>query len=339
MFGGCFVKLKVFRDYISLSNNINLQLLQENIFSSLQYFNYMNSLGYITIYLSSDDFFIPVSIIKKYIFKFAYFPMEPIRIQGSNMLNYSSFIDECITLLRAENLHWISTLNTAHFEYHPKGSIYIPFGDLVIDLSDSIDHIWENIHSKHKNSIRRAEKNEVVIRTGSSELIDDYYRLDCQTKKRISMFENTKENFEKQLDTLKDTIIISLAYKNDIPQAGAIIYYSNNMAYYMYGVTKDNPESGSANYLLWGVLKEMKSKNVKSFSFVGYRLNVDPGSKYDGIQRFKERFGGVVKEIELFRYVFKPFFFKLYRFLIHIKTLKKGKLNDIIDQEKHKWSK
>ena len=87
---------------------------------------------------------------------------------------------------------------------------------------------------------------------------------------------------------------------------------------------------------------DMKEKGVKYFSFVGCRINEDENSKFHGIQRFKERFGGELKQGYLFKLDFNPFRHCLFNFLLAFRNLIKGNhkfviQKDIIDQEIHKW--
>jgi lipid II:glycine glycyltransferase (peptidoglycan interpeptide bridge formation enzyme) len=48
---------------------------------------------------------------------------------------------------------------------------------------------------------------------------------------------------------------------------------------------------GSSNLLQWEIIKKLKSLGVREYDFVGGRVEVPKGSKLEGIQRFKQRFG------------------------------------------------
>lgn len=87
------------------------------------------------------------------------------------------------------------------------------------------------------------------------------------------------------------------------------------------------------NLLQWNVIKKMKENNVKFYDFMGARMNPEVGSKYEGIQRFKERFGGELKKGYLWKYSLNDFKYWLYRLLVFIYS--KGHFHgDIIDQER-----
>lgn len=81
----------------------------------------------------------------------------------------------------------------------------------------------------------------------------------------------------------------------------------------------------------------MKKEGVSEFSFVGCRINEDKGSKYSGIQMFKGRFGGELRQGYMFRYernhLMYYFFCRVLQVKLHMKTIYK----DPIDAEIWKW--
>ena len=81
----------------------------------------------------------------------------------------------------------------------------------------------------------------------------------------------------------------------------------------------------------------MKAAGVKKFSFVGCRINEDENSKYHGIQRFKERFGGTLEQGYLFRTVCSPFHYRLFGLAVQIRTRSWKPYRDAIDEELPKW--
>ena len=87
------------------------------------------------------------------------------------------------------------------------------------------------------------------------------------------------------------------------------------------------------NLLHWSAMKLMKERGVKYYDFVGARINPDEGSKYEGIQRFKSRFGGELKKGYLWKMPLNKFKYKLFCWLV---AAKQGRnyCGDVIDQER-----
>jgi lipid II:glycine glycyltransferase (peptidoglycan interpeptide bridge formation enzyme) len=202
-------------------------------------------------------------------------------------------------------------------------------------LNNDEETLWKNMHSKHRNSIRRADKGNVKIKFGSRELLYDYLILDYDTWERSDKKGNSIEYYENIFNYLADNAVVVIGYKDSVPQGGAIFIFNKEGAYYMYGASKNNPEPGTMNLLHWKAMLYMKDRGVKKYNFVGCRINVDEGSKYQGIQRFKEHFGGDLQMGYMFKVVINKTMYSLFQ--KSIQTVNKTKYNDAIDQEIHKW--
>lgn len=137
------------------------------------------------------------------------------------------------------------------------------------------------------------------------------------------------------MNNLKENVFITIAYMGEIPQAGACYFVNKQMCYYMYGASTNKPESGSTNLLHWEVIKYLKDIEVKRYSFVGCRIDVDPDSKYHSIQRFKERFGGELVQGYMFKTILNPWKYRLFHVLYKVKN--RCNLMDAVDQEVDKW--
>lgn len=295
------------------------------------------------IFLYSEKYIIPVSVIRKYFFKYAHLCSEPGIIKDGDE-TLSCFLNDVCTYIRdVLKLQWIDQNSAASFFFgYPENSIHIPFGSHVINLTQEEDVLWKNIHSKHRNVIRKAEKDGVIVECGRNDkLINDYHLIDVETWSRSKRNANSKDRLINIIKNLGDHAIVYMAYLNDEPQSGAILFFNEQMCYYMHGANKNNPHIGSGNLLQWKAILDMKKIGVKSYSFVGCRINEDENSKYHGIQRFKERFGGELVQCYLFKCIFSPLYYKIFIFLSSVLTiLRTGRFalrKDIIDQEMHKW--
>lgn len=334
------MKLSIAYSYSDLNQFTKTRLLGENIFYAQDYQDYIASTGKKLIYLYSSEYIIAVVIAKILLFKFAYFPSESVKLKKETDNNEGLFLSTCIRELnRIMKLDWIAPNQaTSIFKTAPETSIKIPFGSYVIDLRTDINNIWNNIHGKHKNSIRRAEKNGVKVVHGGAELLRDYMSMEEATYNRSNKKGNDAGVYQKILDLLKHNSKLFISYKDDVPQSGALLLYNSAYCYYLYGNSSNDIEPGANNLLQWHAIEYMHGIGVSKYSFVGARINVDKGSKYDGIQRFKERFGGELVQGYMFKEIFNKFKYNLWCRLLYFKKNKGKKYHiDIIDQELHKW--
>ncbi|EKE26443.1 MAG: hypothetical protein ACD_4C00288G0001, partial [uncultured bacterium (gcode 4)] len=196
----------------NIPRNIRTKMLKANIFYSLAYEKYIYEDGDIPVYIYDEKFVLLFKIHKIYMFKTAILPSEPICLTEYNC-DYTDFLNKAILILNKHyKVEWISpNLATSLFSYVPSNSINIPFGSHVINLNEAEENIWSNIHSKHKNSIRNAEKNNIRIVFGGMELLDDYIKLDCQTWERSNKRGFQSSFYEKYLLNLNNNCIIAIA--------------------------------------------------------------------------------------------------------------------------------
>lgn len=330
--------MEIKKKYQDLPLEIQEKLKEGNVFFSKEYNDYANASESCVWYVYDDNYIMPVNIVEKVKIKQGLYLSEPFCIgEGFGRRKLAEFLNETSIALGKEGIAWVFTSAAALFEVYPDDSQRIPFGSHVIDLMLSEEELFMRMHSKHRNSVRRAEKNGVVIVSGGKELISDYLKADVDTWARSDRDSYGREFFEKILDNLKEKVVLYVAYKDDEPQAGACYFVNHRMSYYMYGASITNPEPGSTNLLQWMAIKDMKAQGVEKFSFVGCRINEDEDSKYHGIQRFKERFGGQLCQGYMFKSVLSPAKYYLFRKMY---LLKKGhEPNDAVDQEIHKWPK
>ena len=269
--------------------------------------------------------------------------MEPVIVKESEE-TLKAFLDDVCKYLRDEvKVQWINQTSAASFFMdYPTGSKHIPFGSHVIDLSLSEEDLWKNVHSKHRNVIKKAEKDGVVIECGrTKKLVEDYHSIDIDTWNRSNKSAATENHWKDLMEMMGENCIIYIAYLDGEPQSGAFFFCNKQMCYYIYGANKNNPHIGSGNLLQWKAILDMKERGVKKYSFVGCRINEDENSKYHGIQRFKERFGGELVQGYMFKMDFKPLMRKLFNMAVSIRAMmsscKYVAFKDVIDQEIHKW--
>lgn len=288
----------------------------------------------------SDNFILPYFVNKKLIFKYIVFPNEIINLQNNLDINAEKiFLDSVIKNIQSHLKYVdfvIQSPTNVVFNTYPTGSIHAPFGSYQIKLTQSEDILFANLHSKHRNVVRKAIKDGVIIEKGSS-FQNDAFELVLSTMIRQKMNFTSKKLYLNEVNKIKENLEFYLAKKDGEIQGSAIIYWNENGAYYVYGGSIENPYGGSLNLMHWEIIKDMKSRNVKLYDFVGARLEPKKGSKLEGIQRFKSRFGATMKKGYLWKYPIKPLKYKLFELLkkINAKIKNRPYIGDIIDQERN----
>jgi hypothetical protein len=288
----------------------------------------------------NNDFILPFYIKKKIIFKRLFFTTALISISNNNSIeDKKNFLNEMILSAKKLKIDIIDIpMVNAIFDCFPDGSITANFGTYIVDLSLNEDQILANIHSKHRNVIRKAEKDGVSIENGSK-YIDECYKIISDTYKRQNKIFIDKNEFYRMYKFLNDNISFYIALKNNEVQGCAVLLWNTgNYSYYLFGGSKISSYAGSMNLLHYKAMLDMKQRGVKYYDFFGARINPDEGSKLEGIQRFKSRFGGEFIKGYLWKYPIKKFKYHLLRFIYMIMAIIKFQKydGDLIDVESRK---
>lgn len=330
--------IKEFESIEKLSQHSQRKIC-DNLFFSNGYKDLVESEKRSFFILSDNDYAIPIALFRKICFVQASFLFQPICLSEENRVDkVKIFLDKCVEYLsKKKHVQYISP-NPAYTDFvtYPSKSIRIPFGNYVCDLRKSEEELFADMHSKHRNSVRKAQKDGVEIKCGiCATLLSDYVFLDEQTWRRSGKGTKGIDFYRSKIEKIPNNCMIFIAYKDEKPQSAAFIYYDGSCGYYMFGANADRPHVGSGNLLQWEIMRYLKEKGVKSYSFVGCRIDEDENSKYHDIQRFKSRFGGELRRGYMFKTVCKPIMNKL--FILALKIKRKSIAQDVITQEIHKW--
>lgn len=298
--------------------------------------NYLQSFkgqyGWIAGYIGGDlRLVIPYTIKTKLIFKLATFQSAPVVITDHvTEHEEKNFLNGCIRLLEKIGVDFCTQPPPhAVFRTCPDNAIAVPFGSYIIDLLLSEEDLWSGVHPKHRNVILNAKKKGVEIRFGTNQDILSVYEMLVQTMSRSSMSFVSCDTFFNMINSLAENIEVVVAYHGGKPMGCAVFPVSKYSAYYQYGGSIDTPVLGAMNLLHWEAMKHFKSAGVGFYDFVGARIEPKLGSKLEGIQRFKHRFGSTMHTGYLWKMPLTNKYY-IYNFL---RRLKSGNMRDIIDQE------
>lgn len=274
---------------------------------------------------------LPYTVVRKASVKMARFRVETIPLERTlELAQEQAFLAAAVQYLRSIGVHLIIPAATnAIFRTYPKGAIAAPYGTLFVDLTESEEKLWKNLHSKHRNVIRNAQRQSVLIRSGR-EYADIAYKLIRDTFRRSYMRYMSRVSFDRMLAGLGEYVKVMVAEHNGIVQGCAVIPFSRACAYYSYGGTDpQRPLTGALNLLQWEAMLELKRLGVKRYDFCGIRINPEPQSKQGGLYMFKERFGARLMQGYMWKQYLRPLGSFAYRAGIRL-----SRRGDIVDQER-----
>lgn len=170
---------------------------------------------------------------------------------------------------------------------------------IEVDLSKNIDQIQENMDKGTKYEIRRCLKEGLLIEEITDRMIFvDFYNSFAKSKK-LNQISNSHLNFSPNL--------VLRGIKNELDQLLAIHVYvinaSNSIARLLYSATNaelyesNKALIGRANRLLhFNDICYFKEQGFKRYDLGGLAFQTTNRS-LQGINKFKEGFGGEVREV------------------------------------------
>ena len=275
---------------------------------------------------------LPYTIVRKPFLRMVRFRVETIPVDGIlEIEEEKQFLNSVIRYVRKCKADLVipATTNTI-FRTYPDQAVAAPYGSYVVDLRQSENTLWDNLHSKHRNVIRNAKHKGVTICEGR-EYAQIARQLICETLGRSKLGFLGQDEFDRALTALGPNVKLFVAKHEGIVQGCAVIPFSNHSAYYLYGGNAAQPLTGAMNLLQWEAMLYFRSLGVVRYDFVGVRINPAPGSKQEGLQKFKQRFGGQLVSGYIWKCAIHPLKYRLYCLAAHWRS---G--GDIVDKERHK---
>lgn len=307
-----------------------LPVLATEAFLSLKSYDY----GYVI----SDNFLLPFYCTTKVGIKRAFFTTATIALTTETSIDDEKrFLSEAITACRKHAIAMIDVpMVNALFNTYPDKAISAEFGSYIVDLGVDEETLLKNLHSKHRNVVKKAQKDGVVIKT-SHEYKDICLSLIADTYQRQHKPFNEHAYITRMTERLNENISFYIAEKEGIIQGCAVFLWNKeHSCNYLFGGSIPRPSTGSLNLLQYQAMLDMKQNGVKTYDFFGARVQPEKNSKLEGIQRFKSRFGAELKTGYLWKYDINPGKARMFRLLMKIRLILKGKSykGDIIDQER-----
>lgn len=202
---------------------------------------------------------------------------------------------------------YLATMEQEHIvdnfvRYHPVLRNAVPMKPIsnVIDLGKTIaidlaspDLIWENIHSKNRNMIRKAEKNGIVIEHGQGmDLFEKFIEIYNATmnKDHAEEYYYFKLSFYESIhEDLNDNYELFYAKLEDKIIAMSIMIFANGrMNYHLSGSDIEYRNLAPSNLLLYKAALWGCEQGFKTFHLGG-----GVGSGEDNLYKFKAAFNKV----------------------------------------------
>ena len=182
--------------------------------------------------------------------------------------------------------------------------------NIIVDLSQDEDILWQNIISSGKNKIRKAIKNGIIVRRLTEEFLIESYSILKEVYERLKLPLPSILFFENALKKSRNNIgmVMYGAFLNNELIGIRVTLQYKNIAYDLYAGSKSNYYDKNPNDILpWEVFRQCKNAGKTIFDFGGAGK---PNVPY-GVRDYKMKFGGKLVNYGRFTLIHNPIKMKL----------------------------
>ena len=196
-----------------------------------------------------------------------------------------------------------------------------PSRTIIVDLLGSDEDWLQRMKPKTRYNIRLAMKKDIKIQYNDD--VDTFFELMLETSDRDNFGVHTKVYYKTAYQLFKENnnVALLIAYYQDRPLAGLMVFRSGERSWYFYGASNNKERNRMPTYLLqFEAMRWAKEQGCISYDLWGIP-DVDEQileSEFDkrsdglwGVYRFKRGFGGeIVKSAPAYDRVYHPLLYK-----------------------------
>jgi len=172
--------------------------------------------------------------------------------------------------------------------FQEKGFQITPQYTFQIDCREDVNKLWDGMHLKVRQHIRRAEQNYHVSAESDPLRFIDFYKNNLQRKKRTSFIDFAQfPHLFSECTARGCGVLLAANLPTGSPVAMTFLVWSHGIMYYLLSTRAvDMQDNGSANLLVWTGMKKAHQ--------LGLLFDLD-GVTTRGTARFLSGFGGEPK--------------------------------------------
>jgi lipid II:glycine glycyltransferase (peptidoglycan interpeptide bridge formation enzyme) len=170
---------------------------------------------------------------------------------------------------------------------------------VIIQLTGPPDDLLAVMKPKWRYNIRLAERRGVTIRPGAAADIPAFYQMYAETAARDGFLIRPqayyRDVWQRFLELGQAEMLLATVEKEIV--AGLILFIFGSTAWYMYGASTGRRREMMPNHLLqWAALNRAKARGCTTYDMWGAPDVFDESDRMWGVYRFKEGFGGQVRQ-------------------------------------------
>lgn len=171
---------------------------------------------------------------------------------------------------------------------------------MVLELPSSFDALKKQLGSKLRSQVKRAEREEVAVRTGGEELLADFYDVFAHNMRDLGTPVYPKRFFSTILRTFPDHVSLVVVDLRGVPSAAAFLVYDRDRAEIPWAACRAEAKPVGLNMkLYWEVLATVIERGCTKFDFGRSTVNA-------GTYAFKKQWGAQPVQLHWHRWERNP---------------------------------
>ncbi len=258
-------------------------------------------------------FALPFYIDRRAVFRRLVVTSAPVRTGDGPPCLERDFVNEFIRSIRVERRVDFIAKPQANvvFSAPPDGCDVVDWGSYVAPLDVDDDVLLARVQPRTRSSIRRAMRDGVRIEVTSDVGLIYSLLRDTMVRQRLPFYPSARF-LERCAANQPEIVRFYASQLPDRAQGCAVVFFNRLGGYYYYGGSIAQPHPGSMPLMHHRIMTDLRDLGVRTYDFMGARVVVEPGSRMEGIQRFKSHMGTSFVRGYSFRCVVRPFRYRLF---------------------------
>jgi lipid II:glycine glycyltransferase (peptidoglycan interpeptide bridge formation enzyme) len=187
----------------------------------------------------------------------------------------------------------------------------------LIDLTRKEDELWKALDKKTRNAIRRAEKENVVVKEIETENeLSGYIALSQKTGERIRTVKGVKSFptlrkrfFSAVYDNMAKkgyAKFVVAKYGDDTIAGGLFFTFNKAMLYYHGCSSHDVSRLQAPSAIQWFMITRMRAQGIETYDLGGTAPGLDERDSRFFVHEFKRKWGGELRKFYNIEVVLSP---------------------------------
>jgi serine/alanine adding enzyme len=177
-------------------------------------------------------------------------------------------IDRAVELAHELDVRYLELRHETIQEHEQLNGVHGRKVHMRLDLPDFPGPLWESLHSKVRNQVRKGEKTGLKVIWGTEESIDPFYHVFSINMRDLGTPVYGKRFFRSVIEIFPKEAEFCVIYLEDQPIAGGLLVHGNGISEILSASSLREFNTTNANMLMyWNLLQRSIERGSAIFDF------------------------------------------------------------------------